>query len=289
MTPEEWQALSPEQRAENALHTDEIAAPATTGTTPPATPDAASQPGEAAADGGGTVEAPPVRGAAPVLPRLDGPSHRRPAERPETTGAPSGDPPTGASAPDRGAAATGAPQSSPAVASARTTVVAVEQLERMAAGSPADRSAAARRVERRAAERAAERRAGRRERRDTASQATDTRREAQVASGRTPVRADEAPAKPARTDDTGSLTAGAALLTLFAALTALLLHRPRPEASAVASAPVGALPAPDAAADPVEAELQAIIAEQKAARTPQGRPAQDAGTGDESSTATNSA
>ena len=303
MSPEDWQALSPEQRAENVAHTHDAGDAATTPTTAPATPPAAPVQAPATRDaapqltepsngaGSRPAEPPPSKGTAPILPRLDGPSHRGPtADRRAATGTRRGERSPGPSSEaPRDATRAGVPESSAAVASARTTVVAVEQLTRMAAAAPAGERAAARRAERRASERAAGRRARSRTRGDTAAPANHVRADAQ-ASGRIPVRADEAPVTSnSSSNDTARLTAWAALTLALAGFVALLLRRPRPEASAETTSGQVAPPTSDAvAADLVEAELQAIIAAQTAP-APRRSGAQDAGTGDESSTATNSA
>ena len=299
MSPEDWQALSPEQRAENVAHTHDAGDPATTPTTPPAAPveapatrDAAPQLSEPANGAGSGAGQPPLsKGTAPIVPRLDDPSHQRPSgDRRAATGAPRAErSPSASTRAPRDLRRTDAPQSSPAVASAQTTVVAVEQLTRMAAGSPAGERAAARRAERRASERAAERRARTRPRSEPAAAATDVRRDAQ-ASGRIPVRADEAPATLDRSsNDTARLTAWAVLTLALAGFVALVLRRLRPDAPAETTSGQVTPPSCDAvAADPIEAELQAIIAAQTAPHPPRSS-AQEAGTGDASSTATNSA
>ena len=308
MSPEEWQALSPEQRAENTVHDTHEAVPTAPATPvarptdPPATavdrpatgdgPSQGSQPSGNQDAGAGSVEAPPVREAAPVVPALDGPSHSKPtAKDPATTGARST--PRAATSPTGPESTREAPaggESAASVAAGGRTVVAVEQLTRMTAGSRGIDSGAAQRARRRADERAAQRRASAQDRRRSAGRAADRRPEAQV-SGRTPVRADEAPIT-ATTDANGRVTALAAVLAALAALAALLVRMLRPEAPAAATS-TRIHPRPDtddgAAVDPIEAELQAIIAAQAATRTAQAPRAQEAGTGDESSTATNSA
>ena len=323
MSPEDWQALSPAQRAENVAHshdgadaaTSPPAAPTTPAADPPATHDAAPQPDQSAgARDAGTprLEPPPTRAATPVIPKLDGPAHRSPAadespaERPASTGTPRSERapsrPT-AGSPDTSTAT--APRTAAAVGTARTTVVAVEQLERLGAGMrAAERAAASRSADRRAVARerraaaterradTAERRAAAAERRADTAPAIETRGDAH-ASGRTPVRADEAPLTPSpSTEDARRVTAWAALLAVVAGFAALLLRRGRPEAPAAAGVE-GVAPTPGPAAagvvDPVEAELQAMIAEGRRGGADARHSAQEAGTGGESSTATNSA
>lgn len=299
MSPEEWQALSPEQRAENTSHTHDAVDPAASPAAPvpadpPVTREAAPQ--VTAPAGGeesppGRLAAPPVPEAAPVIPALDGRSHRRAAaERPKTTGAPRTDQaPAAAAAPLHDVTTKAA-----AGASARTTVVAVEQLTRMAGGSRSSERASAQRAQRNTDERAAARRASARQRRSAAREAAERRTDARL-SGRTPVRAGEVPHTAARADDTSHLNALTAITAVLAALTALaalLIRRFRfqPPAAAASGAALPPAPsAPSVIADPVEAELQAMIAAHAATPVARQRPAQEAETGDESSTATNSA
>lgn len=244
MSPEEWQALSPEQRAENSTPHEH--------------------------------EAGPPAAVAPVAPPADPPATHDATPQVEKSPA----------SPARNV--TRESNATP-VAAARTTVT-VEQLTRMAAGSDSSKRAAAQRAERRANQRAAERRQSTRERGDVAAPTAATLSYSQAA-GRIPVRADDAPVTAARPGENGRLTALAAMLITLTGLAALIARVSHPKAGAQATSTqfdhTRAIAA--VAVDPVEAELQAMIAAQTATRLAEPHGAQEAGTGDESSTATNSA
>lgn len=293
MSPEEWQALSPEQRAENDLsHTHDAAPPAAsapaappvatapTVETPAPTKEAAPQvtdeapavvPREAD-ETPSEVAVPPVRSERRAAASPQAPQRRVTVRMPERTA--SAERPKGSPAQPGTVPVARAPVSAPiAPIAARETAVA-----------PDRRSASPRASERRSARRAAA------ERRRPPAQAVPASRSdaAQALGTEVPVKA--SPTLGGERDEGIRFEMWAGFAAVVAALGALIAHgRNRPGTAGTVTAT-----GPQAPLDPVEAELQEIIAEQQLrpaspVHVADASGAQEARVADGSSTATNSA
>lgn len=258
MSPEEWQALSPEQQSENIAHTHDVTAPSVSPVAPVAAVDAPASDAAPSTGVGGVEESPaadaPPAVAVPRTPARDRPAAtgesrqrrvivRMPAER-----APAVSPPPRSSAAPSAGPSSGTGTLPPvATVTAREPGVGAKSVRPDAQGG------------------SRQRRSG--ERRRTADQrrrATSPRivtRDADVAE---PMRVDRVAteASPAiairqggERESSGPWAAIAGLLAAVAAMVAVNLGRSGPRAG------VPAATDPPPLLDPIECELQAIIAD----------------------------
>ena len=276
MSPEEWQALSPEQQAENVAHTHDAAAAAAAA--PPVAPETAVEApanevapptGDTAAGTSPAADAPSAV-AVPRAPVRERSARGETRQRRVIVRMPAERTPAVSSPPRQSAASSAAPTSSTARPAAAATVTAREP----AVGARAVRSDAE------AGSR--QRRSG--ERRRTADQrprATSPRIATRDADATEPmpagrVAAEASPAVATRQGGervgSGPWAAIAGLLAAVAAMVAVILGRPGTRARGAAATD------PPAPLDPVESELQAIIAGERSwdAGGPEGGVASDA-------------
>lgn len=258
MSPEEWQALSPEQQAENVAHTHDVAAPPAPSVAPgPAadTPTSEAAP-QTADDVAGTAQPVADAPAAVTVPQAQAPGERRSAGREEPrqrrviVRMPA-ERPTRVSPPPR-SSRTG-PASPAAAAEVRAPIVP-DTAREPAVGTIDRRSTESRRSQRRSADR---QRTPDQRRRSTPQLTAVPRTDAgQMSDVR--VATEASPTVAARDEgERGGFGLWAALAAVLAAVAALVaVGRGGPGAGVSIPATTDPLPP----IDPVEVELQAIIA-----------------------------